>query len=156
MVDPGQFWDSVTLSVLGSDGTIARFSTDFDVDFRATSPIKSLQHSYYRLFQAATSPGLKARMGHSLPQALTAWGAFVIDVNSATKFFLRELYNFTAPPQQPVSGKAKKTARNEEIRERYAKGESISELAKAFRLSNAVPTNTRFPQSMIFSANRTR
>jgi hypothetical protein len=76
-------------------------------------------------------------MGHSLPQALTAWGKFVIDVNSATRFFLRELYNFKAPPEQPLTYRAEKTARNDEIRRRYQEGESIPELAKAYGLSNA-------------------
>ena len=76
-------------------------------------------------------------MGHSLPQALTAWGKFVIDVESATKFFLRELYSFQAPPEKPITYRDEKAARNDEIRQRYENGESIPNLAIEYGLSNA-------------------
>ena len=76
-------------------------------------------------------------MGHTLPQALTAWGKFVIDVRTATNFFLKELYQFQTPPDQPQNDIGEKKQRNAEIRERYAKGETIPELARAYGISNA-------------------
>jgi hypothetical protein len=78
-----------------------------------------------------------ARMGHSLPQPLIGWGKFVSSVQSASRFFVRELYQFQAPPTRPQSLVITKSQRNEDIKRRYAEGESIPSLAKEFGVSNA-------------------
>jgi len=50
---------------------------------------------------------------------------------------MRALYT-VGPPKLPISGETpKQIGRNDQIRERYAHGESIPNLAKAFNLSNA-------------------
>jgi hypothetical protein len=82
--------------------------------------------------------GPEARMGHSLPQPLIGWGKFVFSVQSATRFFVRELYQFQAPPARPQSLVIPKSDRNLEIQRRHREdGESIPALAKAYGVSNA-------------------
>ena len=66
------------------------------------------------------------------------WGISVHSLKQATQAVLLLLYRDQPVPQFPKSDKWKrKTRRNEQIRARYAEGESIPELAKAFGLSNA-------------------
>ncbi|MFP4324223.1 MAG: helix-turn-helix domain-containing protein [Anaerolineales bacterium] len=66
------------------------------------------------------------------------WGTSVHSLETATQTVLRLLYSGQPTPQNPQSNKTpRKVKRNDEIRERYAQGETIPELAKAFGLSNA-------------------
>jgi len=66
------------------------------------------------------------------------WGISVHSLKQATQAVLLLLYQGQLIPQVPKSDKWKrKTRRNKQIRDRYAEGESIPELAKAFGLSNA-------------------
>jgi Mor family transcriptional regulator len=58
--------------------------------------------------------------------------------SSASIYFVEHLYAQIPLPKYPISGETpKQTQRNEQIRKRHADGESISELALAFNLSNA-------------------
>ena len=74
-------------------------------------------------------------MEHSLPHAFSAWGKFVFDVRSSTKFFLSQLYQLEKPSDTPLTDNPKKQSRNDEIRQRYADGESVPDLAKHFGIS---------------------
>ncbi len=58
--------------------------------------------------------------------------------SDASTIFIDWIYFGETPPDAPISGETpRKNERNEEIRKRYAEGESIPELAKACGLSNA-------------------
>ena len=76
-------------------------------------------------------------MEHSLPQAFTAWGSFIFDLKSATTYFIKQLYQYEQAPEYPVSDNPKKRDRNTEIRQLYADGEGVPDLAKAFAISKA-------------------
>ena len=58
-------------------------------------------------------------------------------LETATQLFLRLLYFNKPIPQKPVSDRTpRKLSRNEQIRQRYADGETIPQLAQAFGISN--------------------
>lgn len=64
------------------------------------------------------------------------WGNSVHTLEGATQRILKLLYGDETLPPTPISNKIpQKTARNEAIRRRYAAGESVPELARAFRVS---------------------
>ena len=64
------------------------------------------------------------------------WGTSVHSLEDAAQRILNLLYGDQPPSKFPISNLTpKKTRRNQELRQRYADGESVPDLAKAFGIS---------------------
>ncbi len=75
-------------------------------------------------------------MLHRGYDSISVYDKFLHDLAKAAQSILTLLYRGLEAPQEPISNKtAKKDKRNDEIRARYAAGDTIPELAKAFSIS---------------------
>ena len=72
-----------------------------------------------------------------LPQPFTGRGSFAFTVEAAVELLLYRLYLNIPVPPEPITGKTpRKELRNEAIKELYASGVSVPDIARDFGISN--------------------